>query len=293
MKGIIVKDKNGCRSYLIAATTVAFFLFMMMPNYSALAYTEHGSGDKSSSSSSGTMYFRVLKGDLNVCSPNYQQNVTICQTVMKNEELLPHAGEVTNSIHSNNATNGTNPTNSIHSNNATNGTNPTNSSSFPPLSVNPEMVISEDQLQTLLTNSSSTPIQGAENVSQNGNGTIPSNDTQLNDIGKIYVDEYAQYEPLVVEQPLEEEISIANSLQRPWQSSPQPFFMNNQTASNEAHDIEEPVLPENAIRQQDNHQESVSSREGLRSSERPDNPKADTSNSYSSIPMGMTLPLGN
>lgn len=278
MKGLIVKDKNGCRSYLIAATTVAFFLFMMMPNYSALAYTEHGSGDKSSSSSSGTMYFRVLKGDLNVCSPNYQQNVTICQTVMKNEELLPHAGEVTNSI---------------HSNNATNGTNPTNSSSFPPLSVNPEMVISEDQLQTLLTNSSSNPIQGAENVSQNGNGTIPSNDTQLNDIGKIYVDEYAQYEPLVVEQPLEEEISIANSLQRPWQSSPQPFFMNNQTASNEAHDIEEPVLPENAIRQQDNHQESVSSREGLRSSERPDNPKADTSNSYSSIPMGMTLPLGN
>jgi hypothetical protein len=278
VKGLIVKDKNGCRSYLIAATTVAFFLFMMMPNYSALAYTEHGSGDKSSSSSSGTMYFRVLKGDLNVCSPNYQQNVTICQTVMKNEELVPHAGEVTNSI---------------HSNNATNGTNPTNSSIFPPLSVDPEMVISEDQLQTLLTNSSSNPIQGAENVSQNGNGTIPSNDTQLNDIGKIYVDEYAQYEPLVVEQPLEEEISITNSLQRPSHSSPQQFFMNNQTASNEAHDIEEPVLPENPIRQQDNHQDSMSTREGLRLSEKPDNPKADTSNSYSSIPIGMSLPLGN
>lgn len=278
MKGLIVKDKNGCRSYFIAATTVAFFLFMMMPNYNALAYTEHGSGDKSSSSSSGTMYFRVLKGDLNVCSPNFQHNVTICQTVMKNEELLPYAGEVTNSI---------------HSNNATNGTNPTNSSSFPPLSVDPEMVISEDQLQTLLANSSSNPIQGAENVSQNRNGTIPSNETQLNDIGKIYVDEYAQYEPLVVEQPLEEEISIANSLQRPWHSSPQPFFMNNQTASNEAHDIEEPSLPENPIRQQDNHQDSMSTREGLRLSERPDNPKADTSNSYSSIPMGMSLPLGN
>ena len=278
MKGLIVKDKNGCRSYLIAATTVAFFLFMMMPNYSALAYTEHGSGDKSSSSSSGAMYFRVLKGDLNVCSPNYQQNVTICQTVMKNEELVPYAGEVTNSI---------------HSNNATNGTNPTNSSSFPPLSVDPEMVISEDQLQTLLTNSSSNPIQGAENVSQNRNGTIPSNETQLNDIGKIYVDEYAQYEPLVVEQPLEEEISIANSLQRPSHSSPQQFFMNNQTASNEAHDIEEPVLPENPIRQQDNHQDSMSTRESLRLSEKPDNPKADTSNSYSSIPIGMSLPLGN
>lgn len=278
MKGLIVKDKNGCRNYFIAATTVAFFLFMMMPNYSALAYTEHGSGDKSSSSSSGTMYFRVLKGDLNVCSPNFQQNVTICQTVMKNEELLPYAEEVTDSI---------------HSNNATNGTNPTNSSSFPPLSVDPEMVISEDQLQTLLANSSSNPIQGAENVSQNRNGTIPSNETQLNDIGKIYVDEYAQYEPLVVEQPLEEEISIANSLQRPWHSSQQPFFMNNQTASNEAHDIEEPVLPENPIRQQDNHQDSMSTREGLRLSERPDNPKADTSNSYSSIPLGMSLPLGN
>ena len=277
MKGLIVKDKNGCRSYLIAATTVAFFLFMMMPNYSALAYTEHGSGDKSSSSS-GAMYFRVLKGDLNVCSPNYQQNVTICQTVMKNEELVPYAGEVTNSI---------------HSNNATNGTNPTNSSSIPPLSVDPEMVISEDQLQTLLTNSSSNPIQGAENVSQNRNGTIPSNETQLNDIGKIYVDEYAQYEPLVVEQPLEEEISIANSLQRPSHSSPQQFFMNNQTASNEAHDIEEPVLPENPIRQQDNHQDSMSTRESLRLSEKPDNPKADTSNSYSSIPIGMSLPLGN
>lgn len=277
MKGLIVKDKNGCRSYFIAATTVAFFLFMMMPNYNALAYTEHGSGDKSSSSS-GTMYFRVLKGDLNVCSPNFQHNVTICQTVMKNEELLPYAEEVTDSI---------------HSNNATNGTNPTNSSSFPPLSVDPEMVISEDQLQTLLANSSSNPIQGAENVSQNRNGTIPSNETQLNNVGKIYVDEYAQYEPLVVEQPLEEEISIANSLQRPWHSSPQPFFMNNQTASNEAHDIEEPSLPENPIRQQDNHQDSMSTREGLRLSERPDNPKADTSNSYSSIPMGMSLPLGN
>jgi hypothetical protein len=285
VKGLVIRDKHGHISYLIAATTVAFFLIMMMPNYSALAYTEHGGGDKSSSSPSSTMYFRVLKGDLNVCSPNYQHNVTVCQTVMKNEELLPYAGDASNSIHSNNATNSTNSSNS---------TNRTNSISYPPLSVDPEMVISEEQLQTLLTNSSSNPVQGDENVNQNGTGTIPRNDTQLNEIGKIYVDEYAQYEPLVVEQPLEDEVSIGNSLQRPWQSSPQPFFMNNQTGSNGVHDIEEPVLPENPIRQQDNHQDSVPTKEDLRSSDNSaDNPKADTSNSYSSIPIGMALPLGN
>jgi hypothetical protein len=290
VKASIVKDKPRCINYLIAATTLAFFLILMIPNYSVLAYTEHGTGDGSSSSPSSTMYFRVLKGDLNVCSPNFQHNVTICQTIMKNEELVPYAGEASNSI---------------HSNNSTNSTNPTNSSSYPPLSEEPEMVISEEQLQTLLTNRSSNPFGGTENANQNGTSTVPSNDTQLSDIGKIYVDQSEQYEPLVVEQPLEDEIivveqpledeiSIGDSAPRPWQSNPQPFFMNNQTVSNEVHDIEEPVLQENPIRQQDSHQDSVSPNEDLRPSDkRAENPKADTSNSYSSIPIGMALPVGN
>ena len=282
MKALIVKDKPSCISYLIAATTVAFFLIMMIPNYSALAYTEHGGGE-GSSSPSNTMYFRVLKGDLNVCSPNYQHNVTICQTVMKNEELVPYAGEASNRIHSNNATNSINSTNSTNS-----------SSGYPPLSVDPEMVISEEQLQTLLTNSSSDPLVGTENVGQTGTSTVPSNDTQLNDIGKIYVDQSEQYEPLVVEQPLEDEISISDSAQRPRQSNPQPFFMNNQTVSNGVHDIEEPELQENPIRQQDSRQVSVPPNEDLRPSDKSaENPKADTSNSYSSIPIGMALPVGN
>jgi hypothetical protein len=290
VKASIVKDKPRCISFLIAATTIAFFLIMMIPNYSALAYTEHGDGDGSSSSPSSTMYFRVLKGDLNVCSPNYQHNVTICQTVMKSEELVPYAGETSNST---------------HSNNSTNSTNPTNSSSYPPLSEDPEMVISEEQLQTLLTNGSSNSSGGTENTNQNGTSTVPSNSTQLNDIGKIYVDQSTQYEPLVVEQPLEDEIivleqpledemSISDSAQRPWQSNPQPFFMNNQTVSNGAHDIEEPMLQENPIRQHDSRQDSVPTNEDLRlSDKRAENLKADTSNSYSSIPIGMALPVGS
>src|SRR5512145_1997946 len=190
---------------------------MLMPNYSVLAYTEHAGGDKPSSD---TMFFRVLNGDLNVCSPNYQYNITICQVVMKDEELLPYVGEVTNSTHTNNAI---------------------NDSSYPPLSVNPEMVINEEQLQALLSNSSLYTPEGVESVGQNATGTSLSNDTQGKDVEKIYVDEYPQYEPLVIEEPLEEEITIDNSVQRPWQSNQQSLFMNNQTVSNGVHDIEEPV----------------------------------------------------
>jgi hypothetical protein len=247
VKRLVIEGKRACNKCIIAVTTVAFFLIIMMPNYSVLAYTEHGSGDKSASD---TMFFRVLKGDLNVCSPNYQYNITICQMVMKDEELSPYVKEITNSTN-----------------------NATSSSSYPPLSVNPEMVINEEQLQALLINSSSNTLKGVESVRQNWSSH--SNDPQGKDIGKIYVDEYPQYEPLVIEQPLEETITINNSLPRPWQGNQQPLSMNNQTVSNGIHDIE-PVLPK------DNRQgDSI------------DNPKADTSNSYSSIPIGMSLTFRN
>ena len=235
----------------------------------------NGGGDKPASD---TMFFRVLRGDLNVCSPNYQYNITICQMVMKNEELSPYVGKVTNT------------TNTI---NTTNTTNTTNSGGYPPLSINPEMVISEEQLQELQTNSSAGTPEGVESVRQNDTGTGPTIDTQGGSVGKIYVDEYPQYEPLVNEQPLEGEITIDNHSQSPWQNNQQPLFMNNQTVSSGVHDIEEPELPNDAIHQQDNHQDSGLATEGSRLGDDIDNPKADTSNSYSSIPIGMSLPFRN
>jgi hypothetical protein len=144
-----------------------------------------------------------------------------------------------------------------------------------------------------LTNSSLNPHEGAENVIQNDTGASPNNNTQSKGVGKIYVDEYPLYEPLVAKQPLEEEITTDNSLQTPWQSNQQRQFMNNQTVLNGLHDIEEPALPKNTIRQQDNHQESVLTKEGSGLGNSIDNRKADTSNSYSSIPLGMSLPLRN
>jgi hypothetical protein len=275
VKGLVSGEKLTSNRYIIAASTVTLFLIMMMPSYSVLAYIVHGEEDKPSSD---TMSFRILKGDLNVCSPNYQYNITVCQMVMKDEELSTSVEEVTNNT---------------RANNAMNTTNSTNSTKYPPLSTNPEMVMNEEQLQALLSNSSLTTPKGVESVSQNDTSTSLNNDTQVNDIGKIYVDEYTQYEPLVIEQPLEEKIFIDNSLERPWLSNQQPLFMNNQTVSNGVHDIEEPVLPKNGLQQQDNHQDSVSANESSSLEDSIDNPKADTSNSYSSIPIGMSLPLRN
>ena len=269
------REVSASNKFILAATTIAFFLIMTMPNYSVLAYTEHVGGDKSLSD---TMSFRVLKGDLNVCSPNYLYNITICQMVMKDEELSPYVGEITNSTHTNNDSTATNSTNSI---------------SYPPLSANPEMVINEEQLQALLTNSSLNTPKAVESVRQNNTGTSLSNDTQGEGIGKIYVDEYPQYEPLVTEQPLEEEITIDNNLQRPSQSNQQLPFMNNHTISNGVHDIEDPVLPKDTGRQQENHQDFVLTKEGLSLNDSINSPKTDTSNSYSSIPLGMSLPLRN
>jgi len=242
----------------------------MIPNYNVLAYTEHGEEDKPTSD---TMFFRVLKGDLNVCSPDFKYNITVCQMVMKEEELLPSVGEVTNS------TNSSNTSNTINS---------TNSSSYPPLSVNPEMVVNEEELQQLLTNSSLGTFEGGEGGRQNGTGSSHNNDTQPASVGKIYVDEYPQYEPLVIEQPLEGEITIDNSLQSPWQNNKQPLFANNQTLSNGVHDLEAPELPHDALRQQNDHQDSMLPADGSKLHDDSNNIKADTSNSYSSIPIGMS-----
>jgi hypothetical protein len=275
MKGLGIGEKLASNRYIIAASIVTLFLIMVMSSYSVLAYAVQGNEDKPSSD---TMFFRILKGDLNVCSPNYQYNITVCQMVMKDEELSTSAGQVTNNT---------------HPNNAMNTTNSTNSTSYPPLSTNPEMVMNEEQLQALLSNSSLNTPKGVESVSQNDTGTTLNNDTQVNDIGKIYVDEYPQYEPLVSEQPLEEKIFIDNSLERPWSNNQQPLFMNNQTLSNGVHDIEEPVPSKNDLQQQNNHQDSVSANESSSLEDSIDNPKADTSNSYSSIPIGMSLPPRN
>jgi hypothetical protein len=275
VKGLVIGENLASNRYIIAAPTVTLFLIMVMTSYSVLAYAVQGDEDKPSSD---TMFFRVLKGDLNVCSPNYQYNITVCQMVMKDEELSTSMEEVTNDT---------------HANNATNTTNSTNSTSYPPLSTNPEMVMNEEQLQASLSNSSLNTPKGVESVSQNDTSNSLSNDTQVNDIGKVYVDEYPQYEPLVIEQPLEEKIFIDNSLERPWSNNQQPLFMNNQTVSNGVHDIEEPVPSKNGLQQQDNHEDSVSANESSSLEDSIDNPKADTSNSYSSIPIGMSLPLEN
>jgi hypothetical protein len=275
VKGLVIGENLASNRYIIAAPTVTLFLIMVMTSYSVLAYAVQGDEDKPSSD---TMFFRVLKGDLNVCSPNYQYNITVCQMVMKDEELSTGVEEVTNDT---------------HANNAMNTTNSTNSTSYPPLSTNPEMVMNEEQLQASLSNSSLNTPKGIESVSQNDTSNSLSNDTQVNDIGKVYVDEYPQYEPLVIEQPLEEKIFIDNSLERPWSSNQQPLFTNNQTVSNGVHDIEEAVPSKNGLQQQDNHEDSVSAKESSSLEDSIDNPKADTSNSYSSIPTGMSLPLGN
>jgi hypothetical protein len=274
VKGLGIGEKLASNRYIVAASTVTLFLIMVMSSYSVLVYAVLGEEDKPSSD---TMFFRILKGDLNVCSPNYQYNITVCQMVMKDEELSTSVEKATNNT---------------QANNAMNTTNSTNSTRYPPLSTNPEMVMNEEQLQALLSNSTLNTPKGVESVSQNDTGTSLNNDTQVNDIGKIYVDEYPQYEPLVIEQPLEEKIFTDNSLERPWSSNQQPLFMNNQTVSNGVHDIEEPVPPKNGL-QQDNHQDSVSANESSSLEDSIDNPKADTSNSYSSIPIGMSLPLRN
>jgi hypothetical protein len=135
--------------------------------------------------------------------------------------------------------------------------------------------------------------EGGEGGRQNGTSTSPDNDTQRAGVGKIYVDEYPQYEPLVIEQPLEGEITIDNPLQSPWQNNQQPLFTSNQTLSDGVHDLEAPELPNEALRQQNDHQDSKLTPDGSKLRDDANSSKADTSNSYSSIPIGMSLPLRN
>jgi hypothetical protein len=296
----VFREVSAGNKFILAVTTIAFFLIMTMPNYSVLAYTEHVGGDKSLSD---TMSFRVLKGDLNVCSPNYLYNITICQMVMQDEELLPFGGEGTNST---------------HTNKATNTANSTSSNGYPPYSIRPELVINEEQLQELMANSSLNTSEGeGESLEQNATGTTRSSDTEGESDGKIYVDEYPQFEPLGIEQPLEEEIIIDNSSQSPRETNQQtPFldnqtlsngvhdieddssqspresnqqtpFLDNHTLSNGVHDIEEPWLSKDAIPQVDKHRDSITTNGGSSLGDTTDNSKADTSNSYSSLPMGM------
>jgi hypothetical protein len=226
--------------------------------------------------------------------------------VMQDTELLPFEGEGTNST---------------HINNGTNTANSTSSNGYPPYSIRPEMVINEEQLQELLANNSLNTSEGVESLEQNATGTINSSDTEGVSDGKIYVDGYPQFEPLGIEQPLEDEITIDNSsqsfwesnqqtlflnnqtlsnrvhdieddsLQSPWESKQQTHFLNNQTLSNGVHDIEEPWLSKDSIPQVDNHLDSIMANGGSSIGETTDNSKADTSNSYSSLPMGMSFPF--
>jgi hypothetical protein len=253
-------EKLVSNRYIIGSTAITFIILMMMPNSSLLAYTDHGDGVKSSSDKT---FFRVLKGDLNVCSPDYQYNVTVCQVVMKDEELSPYAGKATKST---------------HTNNTKNSENYTNRSNYPPLSANPEIVINEEQLQALLANSTLNTIEDDKGVRQNDTGASLSNDTQENDIRKIYVGGYPQYDPLVIEQPLEGEIVNDNTLETQQQNYNQPPLMNNQTSSSEDH-----TIPSEGATRQDgsSHDNNI------------DNTKTDTSNSYSSIPIGISFPHKN
>ncbi|MGH9953573.1 MAG: hypothetical protein ACRD5J_18285, partial [Nitrososphaeraceae archaeon] len=88
-------------------------------------------------------------------------------------------------------------------------------------------------------------------------------------------------------------ITIDNPLQNASQNNQQPLFTSNQTLSDGVHDLEAPELPNDALRQQNDHQDSTLPPDGSKLRDDTNNSKADTSNSYSSIPLGMSLPLRN
>lgn len=270
MKGLAIGESPVSDRYIIGATALAFSLIMLMPHYSLLAYVDHG--DRVTSSPDA-IFFRVLEGNMNVCSPDYQHNVTVCEVVMKDEELSPYVGKIANSIHTNNTTNFENSTNG-----------------YPPLSVNPEIVISEEQLQALLANSTLNTLERDKSVNHMGNGTSQSNNGKSSGIVKIYVDQIPQYDPLVIEQPLEGEIIKDNSLHTSWQRGHQQPFTDNVAASNGVNGIEEPMRLKGVISQEENHQDSTLTKEDSSLGIRIDNPKTDTSNSYSSIPVGISFP---
>lgn len=246
---------------VLMVTAFLVIFSTVVSNHGVSAYT--GTIGEGKPSSSDVIFFRVLKGDLNVCTPDYNYNVTVCQMVMKAEELSPYV-------------NG--------------GENSTNSSNYPPLSVDPEMVINEQELQEMLTNRSLGTFEKDESIASNDTGS--SNATIAENVTKIYVDGYPEYQPLVTGQPLEDEIINNNSLQIPADDNQQQQpFIENQTLLNEVHESEEELGLNEAIDQQDNYPGSILEKDSSNPQEDIDNPKADTSNSYSSIPIAMSLPL--
>lgn len=271
-------------AYLLVSTAI-------VSSYGISAYAEPGREVKPSSSDA--MFFRVLKGDLNVCTADYKYNITVCQMVMKKGELSPYGnGSVTNA-------------------------NNTNTSNYPPLSSNPEMVLTEQDLQEMLTNHSLGTFEGAKYGLSND--TRSSNSTIAENLTKIYVDGYSQIKPVVSEQPLEDAILNNTSLQSPMDGKFQPLVTeqpleddvlnntslqypvddkqpqqrsaDNQTLVNEASEFKEDLGHNEGLDSQDNYQGPTLDQDSSVPHEDTGDSKADTSNSYSSIPIAMSSPL--
>jgi hypothetical protein len=256
-KGIIV-----IAAYLLVSTAI-------VSSYGISAYAAPGKEVKPSSS--GGMFFRVLRGDLNVCTADYKYNITVCQMVMKGEELSPYGnGSV------------------INANNASN-------SEYPPLSSKPEMVVTEQELQEMLTNHSLGTYEGAKYGLSNDTGT--SNAHIAENLTKIYVDGYSQVKPVVIAQPLEDEIRNNTSLQSTADGKFQPLVTEqpledeNLNNTSEVHQFKEDLRHNEVFDNQRNYQGPALDHSSLVPHEDIDNSKADTSNSYSSIPIAMSLPL--
>jgi hypothetical protein len=271
-------------AYLLVSTVI-------VSSYGISAYADPGREVKPASSDA--MFFRILKGDLNVCTADYKYNITVCQMVMKEGELSPYGnGSVTNA-------------------------NNTNNSNYPPLSTDPEMVVTEQELQEMLTNHSLGTFEGAKYGLSND--TSPSNATIAENLTKIYVDGYSQIKPVVSEQPLEDAILNNTSLQSPMDGKFQPLVTeqppedeilnntslqypgddkqpqqrsaDNQTLVNEASQFKEDLGHNEGLDNQDNYQGPTLDQDSSVPHEDTDNSKADTSNSYSSIPIAISSPL--
>jgi hypothetical protein len=281
------KDDKGIimiAAYLLVSTAI-------VSCYGISTYAD--SGRELKPSSSDALFFRVLKGDLNVCTADYKYNITVCQMVMKKAELSPYGnGSVTN-------------------------VNNTNTSDYPPLSSDPEMVLTEQDLQEMLTNHSLGAFEGAKYGLSND--TSPSNATIAENLTKIYVDGYSQIIPVASEQPLEDETLNNTSLQSPMDGKFQPLVteqpleddvlnntslqhhvddkqpqqrsVDNQTLFNEAHQFKEGFGHNKVLDNQESYQGPVLDQDSSVLQEDIDNSKADTSNSYSSIPIAKSSPL--
>lgn len=237
---------------IIVIATFLFVLSVTIANHYVLAYTETGEQAETPS----TMFFKVLEGDLNVCSPEYRYNVTVCQLVMKEDELLSHGvKEVASNITKDNIT---------------------KDNVYPPLSIDPEMVVNEQQLQDLLTNRSLNSYETDE--IRRHSDIRDDNATIVESTKKNYVEGYPEYEPLVTEQPLEEETMNKTVPQKPEQQihHQEQLSFEDETISGELHQQDEIILQD----KNDGHSQSyqIPNRE-----EEIEDSKTDTSNLYSSI----------